>query len=148
MSDTAPQEHLHQLEAWLRSYRPDELFDEQGRLNAELADMAPVGSRRMSANPHANGGMLLRSLRMPDFRSYAAAVTQPGVAGLGDTRVLGPFLRDVVRLNQNPRNFRVFGPDETISNGLQAVFEATDRQWEAGRDPNDEFLATQGSVVE
>ena len=148
VSDTAPPEHLHQLEAWLRSYRPDELFDEQGRLNAELADMAPVGSRRMSANPHANGGMLLRSLRMPDFRSYAAAVTQPGVAGLGDTRVLGPFLRDVVRLNQNPRNFRVFGPDETISNGLQAVFEATDRQWEAGRDPNDEFLATQGSVVE
>ena len=148
VSATSPPEHLALLEAWLRSYRPDELFDEQGRLRPELKALAPSGQRRMSANPHANGGVLLRDLHMPDFRDYAIAVPTPGTAGIGDTRVLGPFLRDVIRLNREPRHFRIFGPDETVSNGLQAVFEATDRQWEATTAPNDEFLARRGGVVE
>ena len=139
---------FQQLEAWLRSYRPDDLFDEQGRLQPELMALAPSGSRRMSANPHANGGLLLRDLHMPDYRNYAIDVPTPGMAGIGDTRVLAPFLRDVIRLNERPRHFRVFGPDETVSNGLQAVFEATDRQWEATTAPNDEFLAKQGGVIE
>jgi xylulose-5-phosphate/fructose-6-phosphate phosphoketolase len=141
-------EHLRQLESWLRSYRPEELFDGQGRLKAELAALAPAGERRMGANPNANGGLLLRDLRMPDFTDYAAAVPQPGAAGIGDTRVLGPFLRDVLKLNDSPRNFRVFGPDETISNGLAAVFEATDRQWLAATAADDEFLARSGQVLE
>jgi xylulose-5-phosphate/fructose-6-phosphate phosphoketolase len=141
-------EHLRQLESWLCSYRPEELFDGQGRLKAELAALAPAGERRMGANPNANGGLLLRDLRMPDFTDYAAAVPQPGAAGIGDTRVLGPFLRDVLKLNDSPRNFRVFGPDETISNGLAAVFEATDRQWLAATAADDEFLARSGQVLE
>ena len=136
------------LEQWLRSYRPEELFDEHGRLLPELAELAPVGTRRMGANPHANGGLLLRDLRMPDFRDYALDVPTPGVRGIGDTRVLGPFLRDVVKLNEAQRNFRVFGPDETISNGLAAVFETTQRQWDAATEPNDEFLAPTGRVME
>ncbi|HWG67824.1 MAG TPA: phosphoketolase family protein [Steroidobacteraceae bacterium] len=141
-------QHLRQLESWLRSYRPEELFDGQGRLRAELAALAPAGERRMGANPNANGGLLLRDLRMPDFTDYAAAVPQPGAAGIGDTRVLGPFLRDVLKLNGSPRNFRIFGPDETISNGLAAVFEATDRQWLAEIAADDEFLARSGQVME
>ncbi len=141
-------EHLRLLEEWLRSYRPEELFDEQGRLQPELAELAPTGTRRMGANPHANGGMLLRPLRMPDFRDYAADVPAPGVRGIGDTRVLGPFLRDVVRLNEAQRNFRVFGPDETISNGLGAVFEVTERQWNGATESGDEFLAPTGRVME
>jgi xylulose-5-phosphate/fructose-6-phosphate phosphoketolase len=141
-------EHLRLLEEWLRSYRPEELFDEQGRLHPELAALAPTGNRRMGANAHANGGMLLRELRMPDFRDYGVDVPTPGTPGIGDTRVLGPFLRDVVRLNDTPRNFRVFGPDETISNGLGAVFEATERQWDAATVPGDEFLAPSGRVME
>jgi xylulose-5-phosphate/fructose-6-phosphate phosphoketolase len=141
-------EHLRQLESWLRSYRPEEIFDGQGRLKAELAALAPAGERRMGANPNANGGLLLRDLRMPDFTDYAAAVPQPGAVGIGDTRVLGPFLRDVLKLNDSPRNFRVFGPDETISNGLAAVFEATDRQWLAATAADDEFLARSGQVLE
>ena len=141
-------EHLFALEAWLRSYQPDVLFDREGRLMAELAELAPTGTRRMGANPHANGGLLLRDLRMPDFREYAAAVPHPGVRGIGDTRVLGPFLRDVTKLNDEARNFRVFGPDETISNGLGALFEVTERQWDAPIEPNDEFLAAEGRVVE
>jgi len=141
-------QHLRQLESWLRSYRPEELFDGQGRLKAELAALAPAGERRMGANPNANGGLLLRDLRMPDFTDYAAAVPQPGAAGIGDTRVLGPFLRDVLKLNGSPRNFRIFGPDETISNGLAAVFEATDRQWLARIAADDEFLARGGQVME
>ena len=140
--------HLQQLEDWLRSYRPDELFDQQGRLMPELAELAPTGTRRMGANPHANGGLLLRDLRLPDFRDYAAPVPAPGTAGIGDTRVLGPFLRDVAKLNDAQRNFRVFGPDETISNGLGALFEATTRQWDAATAPGDEFLAPTGRVVE
>jgi len=148
VSAAAPPEHLQQLEAWLRSYRPQELFDESGRLRAELAALAPTGTRRMSANPHANGGLLLRDLRMPDFRDYAVDVPVAGTKRGGDTRALGPFLRDVIRLNQEQRNFRLFGPDETVSNGLQAVFEATNRQWQAAAAPDDEFLAADGRVIE
>ena len=140
--------HLRLLEDWLRSYRPEELFDERGRLRPDLAELAPTGERRMGANPHANGGMLLRDLRMPDFRDYAAAVPSAGVPGIGDTRVLGRFLRDIAKLNGKERNFRVFGPDETRSNGLEAWFEVTDRQWNAAVEPNDESLAPSGRVVE
>jgi len=102
----------------------------------------------MSANPHANGGLLLRDLRMPDFRRHAVAVAKPGVTGIGDTHVLGGFLREMVRTNKKQGNFRIFGPDETISNGLDAVFEATNRQWEAVVQPTDEFLAHEGRVLE
>ncbi len=140
--------HLRLLENWLRSYRPEELFDEAGRLKPELAALAPTGDRRMGANPHANGGLLLRELRMPDFRDYAVAVATPGVRGIGDTHVLGRFLRDVVRQNETHRNFRVFGPDETLSNGLEALFEATNRQWNGAFLPNDELLARTGRVME
>ena len=141
-------EHLKVLEDWLRSYRPKELFDEQGRLKPGLAELAPKGGRRMGANPHANGGILLRDLRMPDFRDYGVDVPSPGVQGIGDTHVLGRFLRDVEKLNNEQRNFRVFGPDETLSNGLEALFEATRRQWDAATRPNDEFLAPNGRVME
>ncbi len=141
-------EHLQLLEEWLRSYRPEELFDNEGRLKPELAALAPAGDRRMGANPHANGGMLLRDLRLPDFRDYAVEVPAPGIRGIGDTRVFGRFLRDVVRSNQTQRNFRVFGPDETASNGLEALFEVTQRQWNAATVPGDEFLAPTGRVME
>ena len=141
-------EHLAQLEAWLRSYKPEELFDEGGRLHADLAALAPTGNRRMGANPHANGGKLLRELRMPDFREYAVEVKVPGVAGVGDTRVLAPFLRDVVKQNAEQKNFRLFGPDETVSNGLEAVFQATSRQWEAQTVATDQYLARAGRVME
>jgi len=141
-------EHLQQLESWLRSYQPELLFNADGRLLPELAQLAPEGERRMGANPHANGGALLRDLRMPDFRDYAENVPAPGAPGVGDTHVLGRFLRDVVKLNAAQRNFRLFGPDETLSNGLEAVFEATDRQWHARTAPNDEFLATDGRVLD
>ncbi len=149
LSDPAKNpEHLTMLEAWMKSYHPEELFDDQGRLRAGIADLAPKGQRRMGANRHANGGKLLRDLRMPDFRDYAVTVTQPGVMGIGDTHVLGPFLRDVAKLNSAPRNFRLFGPDETLSNGLGAIFEHTNRQWDARTLPNDEFLATSGGVLD
>ena len=149
LSDPAKNpEHLRQLESWLRSYRPEELFDQQGRLKPELAALAPSGERRMGANPNANGGMLLRDLRMPDFTDYAVDVPRRGIAGVGDTHVLGRFLRDVVKLNAEQRNFRIFGPDETMSNGLEAVFEATNRQWLAATADNDEFLARSGRVME
>ncbi|HWW19748.1 MAG TPA: phosphoketolase family protein [Steroidobacteraceae bacterium] len=141
-------EHLGQLEGWLKSYHPEELFDERGRLRAELAELAPTGERRMGANPHANGGQLLRDLRMPDYREYGVEVPEPGVAGIGDTHVLGRFLRDVVARNEEQRNFRIFGPDETLSNGLEAVFETTNRQWEASTDANDQYLAPSGRVIE
>jgi xylulose-5-phosphate/fructose-6-phosphate phosphoketolase len=148
VSASAPPEHLQQLEDWLRSYRPDELFDAHGALLPELAALAPAGPRRMGANPHANGGLLLRDLRLPDYRKYAVDVPSPGVRGIGDTHVLGRFLRDVVKLNAQARNFRIFGPDETISNGLEAVFEATNRQWTAAAEADDQFLAREGRVVE
>src|ERR1700723_1841052 len=141
-------QHLKQLEDWLRSYRPAELFDQSGRLKAELAALAPSGDKRMGANPNANGGLLLRDLRMPDFADYAVDVPEPGITGIGDTRVLAKFLRDVAKLNASPRNFRIFGPDETVSNGLEAVFEVTNRQWWAETIPDDEFLARSGQVME
>jgi xylulose-5-phosphate/fructose-6-phosphate phosphoketolase len=139
-------EHLRILEAWLRSYRPQELFDAGGRLIPELRALAPSGERRMSANPNANGGLLLRELRLPDFRSYAVAVEAPGRAWVEATRVLGGWLRDVIA--SNPDSFRLFGPDETESNRLGAVFEATDRQWQAERLATDENLAPEGRVLE
>ena len=140
--------HLAQLEAWLRSYRPEELFDAQGRLRPELAALAPAGERRMGANPHANGGLLLRDLRMPDFTQYAVEVAARGARGAGDTRVLAPFLRDVAKMNSEPRNFRIFGPDETVSNGLEAVFQVTSRQWQAATEAGDQYLAPEGQVME
>ncbi|MEO8313872.1 MAG: phosphoketolase family protein [Pseudomonadota bacterium] len=140
--------HLQLLEDWLRSYRPGELFDKSGRLLPAIAALAPSGARRMGANPHANGGKLLKNLLMPDFRRYAVDVPAPGVSGAGDTRTLGPFLRDVMKLNQEQRNFRVFGPDETHSNGLGAVFETTSRQWNAAATSQDEFLAPTGRVLD
>ncbi len=141
-------EHLVLLEAWLHSYRPEELFDADGALRPALAALAPVGTRRMSANPHANGGLLLRDLELPDYRSYAVPVAAPG-AGLGEaTRVMGRFLRDVIRLNVSAANFRLMGPDETTSNRLDAVFEVTDRTSMAEILPTDDHVAHDGRVME
>ena len=141
-------EHLKLLEQWLKSYRPAELFDKTGRLLPELAELAPKGDRRMGSNPRANGGILLRDLRMPDFRDYAVKVPFPGAVEAEDTREAGKFLRDVAKLNGDARNFRVFGPDETASNRLTALFEATDRQWEGGILKTDEHQARDGRVME
>ena len=140
--------HVKQLESWMKSYKAEELFDEDGRLMQELAELAPKADRRMGANPHANGGILLRDLRMPDFHDHAVSVPSPGAVDGQDTLVLGQFLRDVVKLNQDQRNFRIFGPDETLSNLLGAVFEVTDRQWDARTVENDEFLAPAGQVLD
>jgi xylulose-5-phosphate/fructose-6-phosphate phosphoketolase len=140
--------HLEQLEEWMRSYRPDELFDEHGRMLEELAELAPIGERRMGANPHANGGLLLKDLIMPDFRKRAVDVPAHGAVEAADTHVLGEFFRDIAKLNRQQRNFRIFGPDETLSNRLNAVFEVTARQWEARTQDNDEFLASDGQVME
>ncbi len=145
---SSPPKNLKLLEKWLKSYRPEELFDERGVFRTELAELAPAGERRMGANPHANGGSLLKDLRMPDFQKYAVDVPTPGVQAIGDTRVMAPFLRDVVKENTDQRNFRVFGPDETISNGLEAVFQTTKRQWEAETEQNDQYLAAEGRVME
>jgi xylulose-5-phosphate/fructose-6-phosphate phosphoketolase len=139
-------EHLRLLEAWLRSYRADELFDERGGLRPELAELPPKTYRRMSANPHANGGLLLRDLAMPDFRHYGVAVRQPGKTSSEPTRLLGGFLRDLIAANQT--TFRLFGPDETLSNRLDHVFEVTDRQFEAEILPTDEHQAVEGRVME
>jgi xylulose-5-phosphate/fructose-6-phosphate phosphoketolase len=139
-------EHLRQLEEWLHSYRPEELFDDQGRPLPELLELPPRGERRMSANPHANGGSLLRDLVLPDFRDYAVEVKQPGASFSEATRVLGGFLRDVIARNRD--NFRLFGPDETESNRLADVFTATARAWETKLEPTDENLAREGQVVE
>ena len=141
-------EHLPLLESWMKSYKPEELFDNNGTLLAELAELAPKGNRRMGANPHANGGLLLRDLRMPDFRIHAVKVTSPGAVKEQDTQVLGKFLRDVAMFNQDQRNFRIVGPDEMISNVLGAVFEVTNRQWDAATIKNDEFLAPSGRVLD
>jgi len=141
-------QHLRQLEAWMNSYRPEELFDRDGRLKKELARLAPEGQRRMGANPHANGGLLLKSLLMPDFRDYAVALKAPGAVEVSDTLTLGAFLRDIIKLNQHQRNFRIFGPDETLSNRLDAVFQATTRQWEAQTLENDQYLGADGRVME
>jgi xylulose-5-phosphate/fructose-6-phosphate phosphoketolase len=149
LSDPAKNpDHLRQLESWLRSYRPEELFDAHGRLRPDLQELAPAAERRMGANPNANGGVLLRDLKMPDFTDYAVKVDKRGAPGIGDTHVLGRFLRDVLKLNAEQSNFRIFGPDETLSNGLEAVFETTNRQWLAATAENDEFLARSGRVME
>jgi xylulose-5-phosphate/fructose-6-phosphate phosphoketolase len=142
------EEHLAQLETWMRSYRPEELFDAEGALRPELAAEAPRGERRMGATPHANGGLLMRDLVLPDFRDYAVDVPEPARTSSEATRVLGGFLRDVVRANAEYGNFRVFGPDETASNRLGAVLEATDRAWEAEILATDDHLAPDGRVME
>ena len=141
-------EHLVLLEQWMKSYRPEELFDEQGRLIEELAELAPKGQSRMGANPHTNGGLLLKDLNLPDFEKYAVDVTSPGAVQAADTQVLGGFLRDVLVLNKEARNFRIFGPDETLSNRLGSVFDVTNRQWNARVQEGDEFLSTDGRVME
>jgi len=146
--DTEHPEHLQELESWMRSYKPEELFDKNGKLIPELAELAPKGNRRMGANPHANGGLLLKDLKLPDFRNYAIDVPSPGSVLSADTSVLGEFLCDVIKLNSKQRNFRIFGPDETLSNRLNAVFNATNRQWEGQMEHTDEFLATDGRVME
>ena len=138
--------HLRLLEEWMRGYRPEELFDERGRLAPGLSALPPRGKRRMSANPHANGGLLLKDLRMPDFRRYAVDVAAPGRSEAEATRVLGAFLRDIVAAN--PDNFRIVGPDETASNRLSAVFEATGKRWLAGVEPDDDHLSADGRVLE
>ncbi len=139
-------EHLQQLSDWMQSYKPEELFDAGGRLLPELAALAPTGTRRMGANPQANGGLLLRDLTLPDFRDYALSVASPGETVASDTFTLGAFLRDVIKSNDD--NFRLFGPDETVSNRLEKVFEGTNRQWQARLEPDDEFLAPAGRVLE
>jgi xylulose-5-phosphate/fructose-6-phosphate phosphoketolase len=139
-------QHLAQLRDWLQSYRPEELFDDDGALRPELAALAPAGERRMSANPHANGGLLLQDLVLPDFRDYAVPVETPGTGFSEAMRVLGAYLRDVIA--RNPTDFRLFGPDETASNRLGAVFETTDRTWNAETLPGDDHLAPDGRVME
>ena len=139
-------QHRAQLEQWMRSYRPEDLFDVTGKLIPDLQALAPRGDRRMSANPHANGGRLLKDLLMPDFRAYAVPVEHPGVATSAATAVLGGFIRDVIA--RNPDNFRLMGPDETASNRLQAVFEQTNRAWDAQIIPGDDHLAADGRVME
>jgi xylulose-5-phosphate/fructose-6-phosphate phosphoketolase len=140
--------HLAQLEQWMRSYGPGELFDERGTPRPDMAALAPAGERRMGANPHANGGLLLRELRLPDFRDYAVDVPRPAGSSSEATRILGRWLRDVVRLNEDTRNFRLFGPDETASNRLGDVLETTDRAWNAELWDDDEQLAPGGRVME
>jgi len=140
--------HLPILEAWLRSYRPEELFDEDGRPAKILRDFAPKGTRRMGANPHANGGLLLRDLRMPDFRDYAVDVPAPGAVEAQDMIELGGFVRDIFKLNRDAQNFRVFGPDETMSNRLGKVFEETSRDFNGERFDTDEYLSATGRVMD
>jgi xylulose-5-phosphate/fructose-6-phosphate phosphoketolase len=141
-------EHLKALERWMKSYRPAELFDEGGALKPSIAALAPKGNRRMGANPHANGGQLLRKLQLPDFRGYAVKLAKPGAVPAEATRLLGTYLRDVMTLNAGARNFRIVGPDETASNRLGAVFEATDRAWMGLREREDENLSPDGRVLE
>ncbi|MBB3773370.1 xylulose-5-phosphate/fructose-6-phosphate phosphoketolase [Angulomicrobium tetraedrale] len=147
-SDMSKPEHLTLLEDWMKSYRPEELFDDDGRLRPEIAALAPEGERRMSANPHANGGALRRPLRLPDFTDYALDIPHPGAVEAESTHVMGVFLRDVMKENLASRNFRVFGPDETASNRLQALFEVTDRAWNAQTFSYDDHLALNGRVTE
>jgi xylulose-5-phosphate/fructose-6-phosphate phosphoketolase len=141
-------EHITLLEKWMSSYRPEELFDGNGRLIPQLAELAPKGERRMGANPHANGGVILKDLKMPDFRDYAVQVPKPGQAYHEPTRVLGQFLRDIMKLNIDERNFRVFGPDETASNRLSALYEVTDKTWMGETIPEDDHLSVNGRVME
>ena len=136
------------LESWMRSYHPEELFDEHGKLIPELKELAPVGDRRMGANPHTNGGELLEELRIPDYREYGVKVTAPGCEVAQDMKELGVFIRDIIKENEDNKNFRIFGPDEALSNRLSAVFEETNRQWNAEIYSNDEFLASSGRVMD
>lgn len=144
--DESHPENVAKLEKWLKSYRPNELFDKNGQLIPELQEMSPNGNKRMGANKHANGGSLLRELHMPDFRDYELKLSSPGGVMASNTAVTGTFLRDIIKLNHEQSNFRIFGPDETVSNKLDAVFEATNRQWDADTEKTDEFLAPQGMV--
>lgn len=149
LSNLAAQpEHLQMLEEWMKSYKPEELFDESGKLIAELAELAPRGTRRMGANPHANGGLLLRDLKMPDFRKYQIDLNAPGEKEAEATRILGGFLRDILKLNWKERNFRIFGPDETESNRLGALFEVTERTSTAEIYPDDDHVSPEGRVME
>ncbi|UCD34983.1 MAG: phosphoketolase family protein [Nitrospiraceae bacterium] len=141
-------DHIRLLEDWMKSYRPEELFDEKGALRPELAELAPGGIRRMGANPHANGGLLLKALRMPDFRDYTVEVPEPGQVTAEATRVMGKFLRDVMKRNMASRNFRVFGPDETASNRLGDLFDVTNRTWLDKTIPEDDHLSPDGRVME
>jgi xylulose-5-phosphate/fructose-6-phosphate phosphoketolase len=148
-ADMASQpEHVTLLESWMKSYKPEELFDANGRFISELAELAPQGDRRMGANPHANGGVLLRDLKMPNFQDYAIDIPKPGTIAVEATRVMGYFLRDVMKLNRDSRNFRVMGPDETNSNRLNALFEVTNRAWVAETLPEDDHLSPDGQVME
>ncbi len=146
--DMSKPEHLDMLKDWLMSYKPNELFDESGRLIPELEELAPEGNKRMGATPYANGGLLLHDLRMPDFRDYEFEVPKPGAVEAQDMIELGKFVRDIFKLNRDSKNFRIFGPDETMSNRLGAVFEETNRDWNADMKDNDEFLAMDGRVMD
>jgi len=148
MGDMDKPGHIKILEQWMKSYKPEELFTKTGGFNPALAELAPEGARRMSANPHANGGLLLRDLRLPDFRDYAVKVTKPGALDVESTRLMGTFLRDTMKLNMESRNFRLFSPDENNSNRWQDVLEVTNRAWMADRYPYDDHLAPDGRVME
>jgi xylulose-5-phosphate/fructose-6-phosphate phosphoketolase len=149
LTDLDKPEHLAQLESWMRSYKPEELFDESGKLIPTLSELPPKGERRMSANPHTNGGLLLKELNLPDFHAYGLAIEKPGVTTAEATRILGGYLRDLMKATDATRNFRLFGPDETASNRLNAVFEATGRTWMGETNPDDdEDLSQDGRVME
>ncbi len=148
MGDMDKPAHIKILEQWMKSYKPEELFTKTGGFNPALAELAPKGARRMSANPHANGGLLLRDLHLPDFRDYAVTVTKPGAIDVESTRLMGTFLRDAMQLNMESRNFRLFSPDENNSNRWQNVLEVTNRAWMADRYPYDDHLAPDGRVME
>jgi xylulose-5-phosphate/fructose-6-phosphate phosphoketolase len=148
MGDMDKPSHIKILEQWMKSYKPEELFTKTGGFNPALAELAPKGAHRMSANPHANGGLLLRDLRLPDFRDYAVKVTKPGAIDVESTSLMGTFLRDTMKLNMESRNFRLFSPDENNSNRWQDVLEVTNRAWMADRYPYDDHLAPDGRVME
>jgi xylulose-5-phosphate/fructose-6-phosphate phosphoketolase len=148
MGDMDKLEHIQILQEWMKSYRPEELFDDNGRFKPELAALAPVGHRRMSDNPHANGGLLLRDLKMPDFRDYAVSVPRPGQTHTEAARVMGKFLRDIMKMNMDSKNFRLFSPDENNSNRWQDVLEVTDRCYMAEIYPEDDHLSPDGRVME
>jgi xylulose-5-phosphate/fructose-6-phosphate phosphoketolase len=141
-------EQLAMLDLWMHSYEPEELFGQTGALRSDLAELPPTGDRRMSANPHSNGGALLQDLKMPDFREHAVTVTEPGAVDAEPTRIMGGFLRDVMRLNWDEHNFRVMGPDETASNRLTNLFDVTDRVWTAEILEGDDHLSPDGRVME
>ena len=141
MADMSRPGHLQILERWLKSYKPEELFDATGKLVPELAELPPTGDRRMGANPHANGGLLLKDLNLPDFRAYAVDVPAPGATAAEATRVMGKYLRDVMKRNLDRKDFRLFSPDEFASNRWQDVLDVTARVWDADVLPTDDHLA-------